>query len=99
MGGFIAPLLCGWLAANRGWQAGSWIPGVIALVGGILVIPLLRDTPEELGYVVKHDGGKKPSAGNEAAEANGVEKESFLDVSMATTKGIISRRRHMGRGL
>mmetsp|Transcript_3672 Transcript_3672/g.10977 ORF Transcript_3672/g.10977 Transcript_3672/m.10977 type:complete len:507 (+) Transcript_3672:76-1596(+) len=74
-GGFVAPILCGWLVANYGWQAGALFPGAAALVFGVIVIPLIRDTPEELSYFVEHDP-KSSTKGNSSADS----KESFWKI-------------------
>jgi OPA family sugar phosphate sensor protein UhpC-like MFS transporter len=49
-GGALIPLIVGWSAAYfGGWQWGLFVPGVISIVMGIVLMFLLRDVPETLG--------------------------------------------------
>ena len=49
VGGAIIPLLGGYLGVTYGWRYGMIVPGVIGIVGGILVMIFLRDRPETMG--------------------------------------------------
>jgi len=74
-GGFLAPLVCGFLVSNFQWQAGALFPGIGAIVLGLLMIPLLRDEPEDLGYTVPHDPNGTSS---NSVPAEGDEKMSYV---------------------
>mmetsp|Transcript_37620 Transcript_37620/g.150031 ORF Transcript_37620/g.150031 Transcript_37620/m.150031 type:complete len:141 (-) Transcript_37620:756-1178(-) len=76
-GGFLAPLVCGFLVSNFQWQAGALFPGIGAIVLGFLMIPWLRDEPEDLGYTIEHD--PKGSSSN-SRPAEGDEKDSYFKV-------------------
>lgn len=49
VGGAIIPLLAGGLAVHFGWRYGMYIPGLIAIVMGIIVCWRLRDKPSTMG--------------------------------------------------
>jgi hypothetical protein len=38
------------LAKSMGWQWGFWAPGIIGLISGTLLLTVLKDKPEDLGY-------------------------------------------------
>ena len=48
-GAAILPLLAAPIVATWGWTAGMWIPGLLAVAVGFLLINRLRDTPQSLG--------------------------------------------------
>ena len=49
LGAFIIPLLVTWAVGQYNWRFGMYIPGVMAIAGGLLVMLLLRDTPQSMG--------------------------------------------------
>lgn len=50
LGGFIAPLVCGWLSTTVvGFRAGLLIPGVFAVLFALVCAPFLQDSPEAAG--------------------------------------------------
>lgn len=55
MGGFIIPLLAGGLAARYNWRVGMFGPGLIAILGGILALIFMKDSPEKLGLPSAED--------------------------------------------
>ncbi len=49
-GGALIPLIVGWSAVYfGGWQWGLFVPGIISIVMGMILMSLLRDVPETLG--------------------------------------------------
>ncbi len=49
VGAFSIALLAGYLVQNFGWRSGMYIPGLICIAGGFLMINRLRDRPEAVG--------------------------------------------------
>lgn len=49
VGGAIIPLLVAYLISVSDWRTSMMVPGLICIVGGLIVISRLRDTPESLG--------------------------------------------------
>lgn len=53
LGGFFAPLVCGWLSTTAiGFRAGLLVPGIFSLVFAIAVSPFLRDSPTAAGLKI-----------------------------------------------
>ena len=49
-GGALIPLIVGWSAVYfGGWQWGLFVPGVISIIMGFVLMMLLRDVPQTLG--------------------------------------------------
>lgn len=49
IGGALIPIIGAFAAITFGWQAALWLPGIIAIVIGLLLINRLRNTPESMG--------------------------------------------------
>ena len=50
LGGAVIPILATWFILwFNGWQAALYIPGIMAIAGGLFLINRLRDTPQSLG--------------------------------------------------
>jgi MFS family permease len=49
LGGFLSPIIVGYVASSFGWQWGMWAPGLFGLLMGAAVMMALKDSPEELG--------------------------------------------------
>lgn len=49
LGGAIIPIIVGYYAQNFGWRAALFIPGLMCIVVGLLLINRLRDVPRSLG--------------------------------------------------
>ncbi len=49
IGGAVIPLVVGLCAMYWGWRVAMFVPGVMCIVGGVLLIFFLRDTPESMG--------------------------------------------------
>lgn len=50
MGGFLAPIIAGTAAKMFGWRWGMWVPGIMGLVMGFVVLAAVRDDPPQIGY-------------------------------------------------
>lgn len=50
MGGFLSPIIVGYVANHYGWQWGMWAPGAFGLLMGAAVLFALKDSPEQLGF-------------------------------------------------
>ncbi|MDB6097132.1 MAG: transporter family glucose-6-phosphate receptor UhpC, partial [Francisellaceae bacterium] len=48
-GGYLIAILAALLAGKFGWRYAMYIPGVICIAGGILLLNRLRDSPQSLG--------------------------------------------------
>lgn len=60
VGGFLAPLLAGTAARHYGWRWGMYAPGVVGIAVGLLILLIMRDSPESIGYPPIEP--KKPTA-------------------------------------
>lgn len=49
VGGALIPLIAGGLAVHLSWRYGMFVPGIIAIVAGLIVIWRLRDRPVSMG--------------------------------------------------
>jgi len=49
VGSFIIPWIAGWSLYYLGWRYAMFIPGVMAILGGLLLLNRLRDTPGSIG--------------------------------------------------
>jgi OPA family sugar phosphate sensor protein UhpC-like MFS transporter len=49
VGGFLIALIAGYCAEQYGWRTAMYIPGVLCIIGGFVLMNRLRDTPESLG--------------------------------------------------
>ncbi|MCY4043836.1 MAG: phosphoglycerate transporter protein PgtP [Cellvibrionales bacterium] len=49
VGGALIPIIASTAALFLGWRAALWVPGIIAIVMGLILINRLRNTPESLG--------------------------------------------------
>jgi sugar phosphate permease len=49
LGGFLSPLIVGYLAKHFGWQWGLMAPGMFGLAAGTLLLFALADKPEDTG--------------------------------------------------
>lgn len=49
VGGFMIPIVAGFCAQYLGWRYAMFIPGVLCISVGFLLINRLRDTPQSLG--------------------------------------------------
>ncbi|CAK0755091.1 hypothetical protein CVIRNUC_002347 [Coccomyxa viridis] len=50
LGGFGAPILAGTAARYYGWKWGMWAPGLTGLVVGVVLLLVVRDSPEAVGF-------------------------------------------------
>jgi OPA family sugar phosphate sensor protein UhpC-like MFS transporter len=49
VGGFLIPIVAGYFAQYYGWRSAMYVPGVLCILIGFLLINRLRDTPQSLG--------------------------------------------------
>ncbi len=49
LGGFLIPIIVGFAATYWGWRSAMYVPGIIAIVMGLLLLNRLRDIPETMG--------------------------------------------------
>ncbi|MCB1117342.1 MAG: phosphoglycerate transporter protein PgtP [Chlamydiia bacterium] len=49
LGAFVIPVIVTWAIGAFSWRSGMYIPGIIAILGGLGVIYTLRDTPQSMG--------------------------------------------------
>lgn len=67
VGGFLAPIICGWLATTSGgFRAGMMIPGGFAVIMALVTVVLMRSSPENAGLTApwedEKQGAKKVEA-------------------------------------
>jgi OPA family sugar phosphate sensor protein UhpC-like MFS transporter len=61
IGGAAIPIIVGYCVTYGGWRFGMMVPGLICLLGGLILLNRLRDTPESLG-LPPVEGGDTPVA-------------------------------------
>lgn len=83
VGGFLIPIVAGLCAQYFGWRFAMFIPGVLCIAVGFILINRLRDTPQSLGLPPIEKWRKDYPAGETAAKQEG-KKEKEL-----TTKQIL----------
>lgn len=49
VGGFLIPIVVGLCAQYWGWRSAMFVPGVLCVLAGLMLINRLRDTPQSLG--------------------------------------------------
>ena len=69
--------LCGWLLipAFHAWRLCFIVPAAIAMMGGVAVLALFKDSPEEVGLRLGGDGGASPA--QEACGKHGAEGDDY----------------------
>ncbi|KAK9916786.1 hypothetical protein WJX75_006994 [Coccomyxa subellipsoidea] len=69
LGGFGAPILAGTAARYYGWKWGMWAPGLVGLAVGFILLFVVRDSPEQVGFppveVVEKAKPKKEADGSD----------------------------------
>eukprot|EP00879_Flechtneria_rotunda_P019730 GHRR01020732.1.p1 GENE.GHRR01020732.1~~GHRR01020732.1.p1 ORF type:complete len:403 (+),score=123.10 GHRR01020732.1:420-1628(+) len=76
LGGFLSPLVVGYLANHYGWKWGMMVPGMFGLGAGLLLLAALADKPEDAGYPpVEAVKAQKPSESSAAAALGNSMKE------------------------
>ncbi len=85
VGGALIPLVVAVIVQSLGWRIAMYVPGVMCIVVGILLISLLRDTPQSLGLPAiekyRHDLGKEKEMefSNEQEERELSRRELLLE--------------------
>lgn len=89
IGGAVIPLIVGVLAFAGSWRFGMYVPGVIAIFSGLLLLLLLRDTPQSLGLppieVYKNELGTSDDEDNEKE----IDPKDAFNEKELTTKEIL----------
>ncbi|WIA10980.1 hypothetical protein OEZ85_011139 [Tetradesmus obliquus] len=67
LGGFLSPLVVGYLAKHFGWQWGLMAPGMFGLAAGTVLLFALADKPEDTGFPPV-EAVKEPAAGADKAK-------------------------------
>lgn len=78
VGGFLIPLLAGGLAARYSWRAGMAGPGIIAVVGGIVALCTMKDSPEKVGLPSAEEWAAPRFAAN---NSGGISQDQTADAS------------------
>ncbi|CAL8466766.1 g6302 [Coccomyxa elongata] len=87
LGGFGAPILAGTAARYYGWKWGMWAPGLTGLAVGLILLFVVRDSPEQVGFPPvelvekakpKADGTEAPKEGLLTLLVNNVLKNPFI---------------------
>lgn len=73
IGGALITLLSGYLVVWFGWRSAFYVPAVLALVGVVIVLIYLRDTPASLGLPAVEVYKKEESIGELNAETKAEE--------------------------
>ncbi len=63
IGGALIPILAAFCAVNYGWRSAMYVPGVLCIIVGVLLVFLLRDTPESMGLppIEKYRDDEEPN--------------------------------------
>lgn len=80
IGGALIPFIVGWSIYYYGWRGAMFVPGVLCIIMGFILINRLRDTPQSLGLpaIEKY---KKNKQKEEDTTANILEEEAELELS------------------
>lgn len=80
VGGAVIPLIVAVIAGSYGWRMAMYVPGVLCILMGLILINRLRDTPSSLGLppIEEYKGGVLTD-GDKAAEKMS-KKQLLLDV-------------------
>ena len=63
LGGFAAPLIAGSAASRYGWSWGMWVPGIIGVVLGVVILLGLKESPEAAGFPPVEEASAAPGGG------------------------------------
>lgn len=51
IGGFLAPIVCGWLASSKfGFRSGMIVPGAVAMGLAAISVLFMRSSPQQMGF-------------------------------------------------
>lgn len=82
VGGFLIPIVAGFCAQYFGWRYAMFVPGVLCIGVGLLLMNRLRDTPQSLGLPpvekYRNDYSVKPTKEN-ATEKELTTREILFD--------------------
>ncbi|MGE3319382.1 MAG: MFS transporter [Candidatus Berkiella sp.] len=89
LGGALIPLIAIFCAAHFGWRWAMFIPAVVSIVMGFILINRLRDVPRTLGLPSVEEYKKQPLQHFEEARAT---KHSLLSVREILFKQVLSNK-------
>jgi len=69
LGGALSPLAVAAGVAIGGWRWGFRVPGLLAAGMAVVLLLVLRDSPEQAGYSPPGGGAQGPAAGRDAAQS------------------------------
>lgn len=83
VGGALIPLIVAFAAQYWGWRVAMYVPGVLCIMFGLVLLNRLRDTPQSLGLPpiekFKGDGVERGSTSNDESEAeDGLSQREIL---------------------
>ena len=85
LGGFAAPLIAGSAASRFGWSWGMWVPGMIGVAFGSVILLGMRETPEAAGFPpVEADPAPPAPPGAEGEAAAGAPKQGLKEILVDT---------------
>ncbi len=91
LGGFLIPLIVVQAVVYFGsWRYGLWVPGAIAIVTGLFLINLLRDTPQSLGLPPVEEFKPEVKKSEEGAVAAPLKAEEELTTREILFKYVLS---------
>ncbi|KAF8068291.1 uhpC [Scenedesmus sp. PABB004] len=79
LGGFLSPIIVGFLAKHYGWQWGMMAPGLFGLAAGTVLLFVLADKPEDAGFPPV-EAAKAPEPGAKQQSAAAALGESMREV-------------------
>ncbi len=77
LGGALIPLLVAFCASQFGWRFAMFIPGVLCILTGLLLMTLLRDVPQSMGLPPVEQFKKEPVLNEEKAASLPVKEILF----------------------
>lgn len=81
VGGFLIPILAGICAESFGWRYAMFVPGVLCIIMGFVLMNRLRDTPQSLGLpsIEKYRNDFPDASKKEVKEKELTTKEILFD--------------------
>ena len=86
--GALLPVLIGFIAIHWGWRFGFFIPGVIAVIVGVVLLLRLQNKPTTLGLPSIGDWRNDPLEKQQEEEGKGVPFRQMLQTYVLTNKYI-----------
>lgn len=86
VGGAIIPLIAASCASAWGWQWAMWVPGLIAICGGIWLMERMRDVPTSLGLPPVEIYKKEPSDSSENSSSSSSEQQKTAEMPLPVSQ-------------